>query len=505
MFGKALTFTRMGLNCDMVEAEVDIKNGLPAIFMAGLLSQEVKESKERIRPAIQNSGFEFPVKKITINLSPAEISKTGTHYDLSIAMAILSATGVIDSTDGCIFFGELNLSGEIKWVRGIFPMVIEALKKGYNKIFIPYDNLSEIEFINLDKIIPVKTLNETADIIINNNYDTSHITTARSKMLTSRKVGNYSDIMEQRHLIDAFTIAASGGHHMIIVGPPGSGKTMAASRLPSIMPDLTSEEFMEINKIYSVAAENLNGSINKIRPFRNPHNSASSRAVIGGGAKILPGEVSLAHKGVLFLDEFLEFHSDSLQSLRTIIENKEVYISLRNGCAIYPADFLLVAACNPCACGFYGTKSGTCICTKNEIKKYRKKLNNPLVDRIDLQVKVDRLNYQELINGEKNVTSESIKAKVIKCYDIQQKRYRNEKFKLNSAITPDKISQYCIMEKGGNKTLEKFMEDNLLTARSCHKILKISRTIADLRENEIISVNDINKAVSLRFLDTEVV
>ena len=309
--------------------------------------------------------------------------------------------------------------------------------------------------------------------------------------------------MGQEKLINAYRIAASGHHHVILIGPPGSGKTMSASRLPSIMPFLNKNEIIEINKIYSIIGTNKNNNWITSRPFRSPHNSSSSRAIIGGGPKVIPGEISLAHKGILFLDEFLEFRSDTLQALRTVIEKKEVYISLRNGCAIYPADFLLVAASNPCPCGFYGTKEGYCSCSLTEIKRYHKKLRNPLIDRIDLQVKVDRINYKELIERKKNRSTLKIKKDVIRVRNIQKKRYENENFLLNSEIPAEKISKYCILEKDGYKLLEKYMEDNLLTARSCHKILRIARTISDLNNHDIIKIDDINEAFQYRILDVE--
>jgi magnesium chelatase family protein len=309
--------------------------------------------------------------------------------------------------------------------------------------------------------------------------------------------------MGQEELINAYRIAASGHHHMILIGPPGSGKTMSASRLPTILPYLNKNEIIEINKIYSIFGINKDNNWITFRPFRSPHNSSSSRAMIGGGPRLMPGEISLAHKGILFLDEFLEFRSDTLQALRTVIEKKEVYISLRNGYAIYPADFLLVAASNPCPCGFYGTKEGYCSCSLAEIKRYNKKLRNPLIDRIDLQVKVDRINYKELIENKKKKSTAKIKKDVITARNIQKKRFKNEDFSLNSEIPAEKISQYCILEKDGYKLLEKYMEDNLLTARSCHKILRIARTIADLKKHEIIKIEDINEAFQYRVLDIE--
>ena len=504
MVGKAFTFTRMGLNCSLVETEVDIKKGLPSILVTGLLSQEVKESRERIRPAIQNSGIDFPLKRITINLSPAELVKTGSHYDLSIASAMLEAMEIISNIQEFAFFGELNLSGEIKWIRGLFPMVMEALKHNFRYIFIPYDNFPEFVPLHSEKIIPVHNLSQVIDIINNGDFQIAEEEYVVNTTTVSHKIPDFSDIMGQPELVDAMLIAACGFHHAIIVGPPGAGKTMGASRLPGILPDLTEEEQFEIQQIYSVAGIPYFDQLTKQRPFRCPHNSFSSRAIIGGGQKILPGEVSLAHKGVLFLDEFLEFHSDALQSLRTIIENKMVYISLSSGCASYPADFLLIAACNPCPCGQFGSRNGHCLCNENAVKKYRRKLNNPMVDRIDLQIKVDRLNYQELVHGERASNSTQLRQIVLRVREMQMKRFADEKFKLNSLIPPSKISQYCRMEKGGNQILEEFMDSNLLTARSCHKILRIARTIADIEEHDVIHLSDLNRAIEYRFLDKEI-
>lgn len=503
MVGKAWTFSRTGLNCNPVEVEVDIKNGLPVILVTGLLSQEVKEARERVRPAISNSGLEFPIKRVTINLSPAETIKIGTHYDLAIAVALLRACGYLENiSEKIAFFGELNLSGELKWVRGILPMVIEAIKEDFEKIVIPEDNYNEIAFLDQGNIISAYSINDMIEKILNNTGEKRKVSI--DFLFKKIECGDYSDIMGQKEMIESFKVATAGLHHMLIIGPPGSGKTMGASRLPSIMPDLTEEEIFEINKIYSIAAMLHKNNWITTRPFRAPHNSFSVRAIVGGGPKVLPGEVSLAHKGILFLDEILEFRNDTLQSLRTIIEKKEVYISLRNGCAVYPADFLLVAACNPCPCGYFGTKSGVCSCSMNEVKKYRRKLKNPLVDRIDIQLQIDRINYKNLVNGERNESSSVIREKILMAREIQEKRYKDENFKLNSLIPSEKISLYCKMAEEGERILEKFMEENLLTARACHKILRIGRTIADLEKKDLIEKEHIEKAIGYRILDTEI-
>jgi magnesium chelatase family protein len=441
------------------------------------------------------------MKRITISLSPAETVKSGTHYDLAIAAAILKATGILPDDDKrAIYFGELNLSGEVKWIRGILPMVIEALCS-FDRIFIPADNLQEVLYLNDPRIIPVRFLSDLCNPEQSDSLKYVEMTDNRVQNLIRQ--GDFNDIRGQSMMIEGFKIAAAGHHHMLLIGPPGSGKTMASSRLPGILPDLENDEILETNKIYSIALESPHRSWITSRPFRTPHNSASSRAVIGGGEKILPGEISLAHKGILFLDEFIEFRSDTLQSLRTVIEKKEVYISLRNGCAVYPADFMLIAAANPCPCGFYDS-DGICSCSLGEVKKYRRKIKNPLTDRIDLQVKVERINYKNLMEDSENQSSADMKKEVLNARRIQSERYRNEPFRLNADIPPEKISYYCLLEKGGNQLLESFMETNMLTARACHKILRLARTIADIKQSDRIQLEHLEKAMKFRFLDLEV-
>lgn len=510
MLGSAVTFTRVGMTCDLVVVESDLKRGLPSIMVTGMLSQEAREAKERIAPAIINSGFEFPLKRITINFSPAETLKMGTHYDLAIAVSILKGQNYIRfSEKKAAFFGELSLSGEIKWVRGILPLVVEAWRKGFKKIFVPYENWRELTCLEGVTIFPLRHLSELKKIEDIKNLKS--LLSCEEEERNCQKIEvfprkaalealDYSDIKGQEELIHLFLIAASGHHHTLIVGPPGTGKTMCASRLPSIMPGLTSEEMMAVNMIHSIARESVSVHpwIN-IRPFRAPHCNSSTRALIGGGPKLLPGEISFAHKGILFLDEFLEFHSDVLQSLRTVIEKKEVYLSMRNGYSTYPADFLFIAAANPCPCGYFET-DGICRCSMKEVEKYRKKLRNPLTDRIDIQAKTGLIKYRDLREYPKYSSAE-MKELVTLARKRQERRYVNEIFFWNGDIPADKIRNYCTLSKNAEKLLEHIMDENILSARGCHKILRLAKTLCDLKDREEISEKEIKQAASMRFLD----
>lgn len=495
MVGSAVTFARIGMNCEPVVVEADLKRGLPGISVTGMLSQEAKEARERITPAITNSGFDFPSKKITINFSPAQTPKMGTHYDLAMAVSILRNQEDLNISSNTAFFGELSLGGDVKWVRGLLPLAVEAWKQGYDKIYIPYENRHELFCIPNDKIIPIRHLSDlTEDIHVNDENSTEKHTSVRTQ------IGNFSDIKGQDDLIFYFLTAAAGNHHMLVVGPPGTGKTMCASRLPGIMPDLTPEEVIDVNMIYSIASQSSSHSqwiFN--RPFRSPHSNSSMRALIGGGPKILPGEISLAHKGILFLDEFLEFHADVLQALRTVLERKEVFLSMRSGASVYPADFLLIAAANPCPCGYYETK-GICRCSMHDVIRYRRKLQNPLTDRIDIQIQTDCVKYKTL-NTYSKYSSSEMKQLVEHLRKKQAIRFMGENFALNSDIPADKIRQYCPMTFEAEKLLEKIMDEQILSARGCHKILRLARTLADFEDEEVINESNIERASQMRCLD----
>lgn len=496
MVGSAVTFARIGMNCEPVVVEADLKRGLPGISVTGMLSQEAKEARERITPAITNSGFDFPSKKITINFSPAETPKMGTHYDLAMAVSILKNQEDLDISPNTAFFGELSLGGDVKWVRGILPLAVEAWKQGFEKIYIPYENRHELFCIPQDKIVPIRHLSDVTEEL--HAEDEGGSENCAPEIKTS--IGDFSDIKGQDDLIFYFLTAAAGNHHTLVVGPPGTGKTMCASRLSGIMPDLTPEEVIDVNMIYSIASQSSSHSqwiFN--RPFRAPHSNSSMRALIGGGPKILPGEISLAHKGILFLDEFLEFHADVLQALRTVLERKEVFLSMRSGASVYPADFLLIAAANPCPCGYYETE-GICRCAMHDVIRYRRKLQNPLTDRIDIQIKTDCVKYKTL-NTYSKYSSSEMKLLVEHLRKKQFIRFMGENFSLNSDIPADKIRQYCPMTFDAERLLEKIMDEQILSARGCHKILRLARTLADFEDEEVISESNIEKASQMRCLD----
>ncbi len=503
MIAKTESAFCLGIHSYPVEIEVDVSNGLPQMNVVGLPDTSVKESKERIRSAIKNSGYSFPADRVTVNLAPADIKKEGASFDLAMALGILAATETIppDKLTGYSFFGELALDGSVRPVKGM-SVIASGLK---NKILVvPEENAKEAALEPTAKIYPVSNLKETVEFL------TGEKTIARASgpesldlSLNQSFAVDFSEVRGQALAKRAVEIAVAGGHNLLFIGSPGSGKTMIARRVPTILPPLEYAEAIEITKIYSVSGLTNGNTLIRARPFRSPHHSISVAALAGGGSWPSPGEISLAHGGVLFLDEFPEFRRDVLEALRAPLEEGEVSICRAKMRVTYPARMMLLAAMNPCPCGFLTDPKRSCRCSLGQIQKYQAKISGPILDRIDLHVEVPRVPLEMLNDEECGESSEAIRQRVLSCRNIQKNRYKNQPGRVNATMRAKDIREYARPEGEGRKLLEMAMRELRLSARAYYKILKISRTIADLAESEKIEAIHLAEAIQYRSLDRQ--
>lgn len=508
MFSSCTSAALFGLDSNLIQVEVDVSNGLPMFNMVGLLSTEVREAAERVKTALRNTGIELPPKRITVNFSPADIRKSGVGIDLPVAVGILFSIGEIRAGDikDFVILGELGLDGEIKPVRGVLPIVKKARDEAYKYCIIPEANVSEGAVVSGIKVIGVKNLAETIAYLSAEEEERDNLISPALKNIaemTERAEEEYEldfiDIAGQQLVKRAVEIAAAGFHNLLMIGPPGAGKSMIAKRIPTILPRLSEEESIELSAIYSVS-----GLLNKERPlitkrpFWSPHHSITETALTGGGRIPMPGVVSLSHRGVLFLDEMAEFSASTLDIMRQPLEDKCIRISRSSGTYTYPANYMLIGATNPCKCGYYPDRN-KCKCSERDIKRYFSHISGPLLDRIDLCIEVSKVDIAQLSGSKKgNESSSRIRERVEKAHEIQRKRFKSSGLKFNADIEPSRLEEYCFLGEAEKILLEKIYRKMDLTARSYHKLIKVARTIADLDGSKKICERHITEASAYR-------
>ena len=508
LIAKLRSTALFGVDAFIVEVEVDVSNGLPSFNIVGLPDTAVQESKERVRSAIRNAEYQFPMQRITVNLAPANVKKEGPALDLPIAIGILIANEQMKaiSHKQFIIIGELSLNGQIRPVNGVLSIALMARKRGIKDIIVPEENAIEAGIVDGINIYSISNLREVVQFL-DQEIDILPMNIDKKEIMRHSDTYqvDFADVKGQNHAKRALEVAAAGSHNVIMIGPPGSGKTMLAQRLPTILPSLTLDESIEITRLYSVSnLANRDCPIITRRPFRSPHHTISNIGLIGGGRIPKPGEISMAHNGVLFLDELPEFNRSALESLRQPLEGGKVTISRTLRSVTYLSHFMLVAAANPCPCGYFSDPVKQCTCTSHQIRKYRSRISGPLLDRIDIQIEVPRLDYKELANrnGHED-TSVEIRNRIEKARKMQQTRFRDKPIFSNSQMNRKDIERYCKLSEEGWKLLNHAMEKLKLSARAYDKILKLSRTIADLSLTEEIGTSHVAEAIQYRSLDRE--